>query len=89
MGEADPVIRSVKARKIPLIEFESTDGFRYTVDLHRFRSVYCFPEKQEDWNEVFQMDGDRIVWKNRFEIHVDQAVSSTVKKEKIRQPAAS
>lgn len=53
------------------------------------KSVYCFPEKQEDWNGVFQMDGDRIVWKNRFEIHVDQAVANTIKKEKLKESATS
>jgi hypothetical protein len=89
VDKADPVVKSVKALKIPFLEFESVDGYRYTVDLTKFKSVHCFPEKQEDWNEVFQMDGDRIVWKSRFEIHVDQAVANTIKKEKLKQSAAS
>jgi hypothetical protein len=89
MDKTDPVVKSVKALKVPLIEFDSVDGYRYTVDLGKFKSVYCFLEKQEDWNAVFQMDGDRIVWKNRFEIHVDQAVANMIKKEKLKQSAAS
>lgn len=89
MGEADPVIKSVKALEIPLLELDTVDGYRYTVDLGRFRAVHCFPETQEDWQEVFQMEGDRIVWKNRFEVHVDQAIVKVVKKKKLKQAAAS
>jgi hypothetical protein len=89
MGQADPVIKSVKALGVPIFEFDTVDGYRYTVDLSKFRAVYCFPEKQEDWNQVFQVDGDRVVWKNRFEIHVDQAVANAIKKEKTDQGVAS
>ncbi len=89
MGKTDPVVKSVIALQIPLIEFDNVDGYRYTVDLSKFKSVYCFPEKQEDWNGVFQMDGDRVVWKNRFEIHVDQAVANTIKKEKLKESVTS
>ncbi len=89
MGQADPVVVSVRALKIPLIEFDTADGFRFTSDLKKFERVYCFPKNQDEWNQVFEMDGDRIVWQNRFEVHIDQAVANSIKKEAINQTAAS
>lgn len=85
MDEADPIVKSVRTLKIPLIKFDSTDGYRYTVDLAKFKSVYCFPKDQTEWNQVFQMEGDKIVWKNRFEVHIDQAVANAIKKEKLKK----
>jgi len=85
MDTSDPVVKSVRALQMPFIEFESLDGYKYTVDLSKFKSVYCFPKDQKEWESVFEMGGDCIIWKNRFEIHVDQAVANSIKKEKIAE----
>jgi hypothetical protein len=89
MGQADPIVVSVKALTKPLIEFDTADGYRVTSDLKKFEPVYCFPETQEEWEQVFEMDGDRIVWRNRFEIHVDQAVANEIKRVAIDQVSVS
>jgi CTP:phosphocholine cytidylyltransferase-like protein len=89
MDSTDTVVKNVRPLQLPLIEIESTDGYVYTSDLSRFKSVYCFPLTQNEWNEVFQMEGDRIVWKNRFEVHIDQAMASIIKKTKMSHAEAS
>ena len=89
MGKADPIVVAVRALEMPLVQFDTDEGIRYTCDLKKFEGVYCFPKSQEEWEEVFEMEGDRIVWKNRFDVHVDQAIAYTIRKESSEQSSAS
>lgn len=83
MDQPDPVIKRVRALTLPLLEIESQDGHRYTVDLERSRSVHCFPQSPSEWSQVSSEGGDRIVWASGFEVHIDQALVSLIKKEKL------
>ena len=89
MDTSDPVIIRVKALEIPMLEIETQDGYRYVCNLAKFESVYCFPKSQSEWQRVSPFDGDSLIWENRFEIHVDQAVAHAVKKEKVPKVEAS
>jgi len=83
MGSTHPVIVKVAAPKRGKITIETSDGFRYHADLSPLSRVYCYPKSNKEWAAVSIDDfGTALIWKNRFEVHVDQIVGLAKKVER-------
>lgn len=88
MDQANIVIHSVRALKIPQLEIEASDGKKYIADLSRFNSVSCFPKSQSEWENVgITTYGFNLTWASRFEVHIDQVIDTSISSEMIKLQA--
>ena len=82
MGQATPVILSVDTPQYKHVRAKLSDGFVYLADLSSLSSVYCFPKDEKEWAQVtIDTSGYALMWKNRFEVHVDQIIGLSIKTE--------
>lgn len=82
MDQTTSVILSVEAPRYKEVVIQASDGYKYTSDLSRFASVYCFPKDQQEWEKVFiDSEGRSLIWSSRFEVHIDQILANVVSKE--------
>ena len=89
MGSASPVIVAFAALDRPKLVIEASDGKRYFADLSDLSSVHCFPRDDTEWNQAsIDSHGLALVWKSRFEVHVDQIIGLATRSEAISSSAA-
>ena len=85
MDQANIVIQKVHPLKMPKVVIETNERKRYTADLSEFKSVYCFPKTQAEWENVSVTEqGFNLTWGTRFEVHVDQVVDSATAVEDVK-----
>ncbi len=85
MDQSNIVIQSVKALKIPQVEFTATNGKVYISDLKGYSGVKCFPVLQEEWEKVgITTYGFNLTWSSRFEVHVDQLIDAAISSNEIQ-----
>ena len=85
MDQTNIVILKVHPLKMPKVVIETTERKRYIADLSDFRSVYCFPKSQVEWEDVSVTEqGFNLTWGTRFEVHVDQVVDSATSVEDVK-----
>ena len=79
MDKTTTLIVSVSALQNFQVEVQLSDGRVVRADLSRFKSVYCFPKLDADWQKVsVDSHGLDLIWASRFEVHVDQVLSNQV-----------
>ncbi len=89
MDQTDQLIISVIAQKLPTLIIETNYGKRYVADLSAFKSVYCFPKNQKEWEDVgVSTNGYALTWGSRFEVHVDQVTAEATLVEDIHKNRA-
>lgn len=70
---------------MPKLAIETNERKRYLADLSDFKSVYCFPKTQTEWENVsITEQGFNLTWGTRFEVHVDQVVDSATAVEDVK-----
>jgi hypothetical protein len=63
---------------------QSADGTRYHSDLSSLSRTYCYPKNLTEWKKAsVDSYGLALVWRSRFEAHVDQIIGLASKKEPI------
>ena len=88
MDKAHQLIVNVKVLGMPRIAIETNAGKRFTSDLSKFKSVYCFPPSQSEWNNVsITTGGHSLTWTTRFEVHVDQVIDAAESVEDLKKRA--
>lgn len=88
MGAATPVATSVQALEFNKIIVEASDGIRYHADLQGFAAVSCYPRTEDEWRAVsIDCYGLALIWRTRFEVHMDQVVGLAFKKEHVARTA--
>jgi hypothetical protein len=79
MDKASKLIVSVEPLDNYKVRILTSDGFFVTADLSRFRSVHCFPKDKADWMSVcIDSSGLDLIWRTRFEVHVDQVLDNSI-----------
>jgi hypothetical protein len=79
MDKTTPLIVSVSATSNFFVEVKLSDGRTVLSDLSRFKSVYCFPKSDAEWQRVsVDSQGLDLIWASRFEVHVDQVLANRV-----------
>ena len=77
MGEADIVMTNVRPLALPKVEVETNVSKRYIVDLSEFKTVFCFPKNQKDWENIsITASGFNLTWGTRFEVSIDQVLDA-------------
>jgi hypothetical protein len=88
MDQAHLIMTFVKPLGIPRVEIETNEMKKYIGDLSSFKSVYCFPKNQEEWNDLsITASGFNLTWGTRFEVHVDQVIDSADTIEDVKRPS--
>jgi hypothetical protein len=88
MDQTDQLIVCVTAQKQPLLTIETNYGNKYVTDLSGFKTVYCFPKSQKEWENVsISTGGFAITWGCRFEMHIDQVVAEATHIESLQSKA--
>ncbi|EKD52171.1 MAG: hypothetical protein ACD_62C00089G0002 [uncultured bacterium] len=82
MDQTATIITAVSTPEYKKIVIETLQGLRYTADLACFESVYCFPKNFAEWQKVsIDSDSLALIWSSRFEVHGDQVIALSMKKE--------
>lgn len=88
MDQTDIVIIRVQPLARPKLLVETNEGKRYISDLSEFAPVHCFPKSQSDWENIsVTAEGFNLTWGTRFEVHVDQIITSAESVEPIKRQA--
>lgn len=76
MDQTTPIIYNVQTPEYGKIIIVTSNGYVYEADLATFKKVFCFPKNFAEWAQVsIDSDGLALIWKTRFEIHVDQVLA--------------
>ena len=88
MDKTDIVIINVRALGLPRVVVETNESKRYVVNLSEFKSVFCFPKNQKEWENIsITASGFNLTWGTRFETGVDQVLDAAESSEEIRMHA--
>jgi Protein of unknown function (DUF2442) len=79
MDKTTALIVSVSALPNFQVEVQLSDGQTVQADLSRFKTVFCFPKSDAEWQKVsVDSHGLDLIWASRFEVHVDQLLANQV-----------
>lgn len=84
MDKAPAVIVKFEIPGYSRVIIQSADGIRYHSDLTSLSHTYCYPKNLTEWKKAsVDSYGLALVWRSRFEAHIDQIIGLASKKELI------
>lgn len=84
MDNTSPVIVKFDVPSYGRVIIQGADGTRYYSDLSSLSRTYCYPKNLTEWKKAsIDSYGLALIWRSRFEAHIDQIIGLASKKDSV------